>query len=70
MATRTLGLEHAPLLDKLRALIQREQPDPVKQQVAIELLTVSHAMRAGNRKDAITVADGIHKHVRQLIDQM
>jgi hypothetical protein len=68
VATYSLGVEHARLANRLFAVLQ-EEPDLVKQQVAIELLTVSYAMRMGDRTAAATVADGVHKHVRQLVEQ-
>lgn len=60
-----LGAEHLPLLDALWSVLSNE-PNPVNQQIAIELLTVGHAMRSGKAK---LVADGIHKHVLQIISQ-
>jgi hypothetical protein len=63
----TLGVEHIPLFDKLREVLMTE-PSPVKQQIAIELLTVHHCMRMGpNTRDHRLVADGLHKHVKQLM---
>ena len=64
--TRILGTEHKPLLDALVLLLKRE-PDMVKQQIAIELLTVWHAMRLEDKADF--VADSMHKHVKQLLRQ-
>jgi hypothetical protein len=59
-----LGAEHLPLLEELWSVLLRE-PDPVRQQVAIELLTARHAMRlAGHAK---FVADSMHKHVLQIL---
>ena len=62
-----LGAEHIPLFDKLREVLLTE-PNPVKQQIAIELLTVYHCMRMGRKTtEHETVARGVHKHVKQLM---
>jgi hypothetical protein len=61
-----LGTEHLPLLEALWDVLAAE-PDMVKQQVAIELLTVRHAMRAGDKSKF--VADSLHKHVLQILRQ-
>lgn len=66
---KTLGVDHAALTAKLRAVLDQE-PNPVSQQVAIELLTADHAVRMGSRDRAHIVSQGIHKHVEQLIDQI
>jgi hypothetical protein len=42
----------------------------VRQPQVIELFIVRHVSRAGSREHALVVADGIHKHVRQLINQL
>ena len=63
--TTILGTEHLPLLENLWATLLRE-PDPVKQQVAIELLTARHALRL--KGNARFVADSMHKHVLQILD--
>jgi uncharacterized protein HemY len=68
MATYSLGAEHARLANRLLAVLQ-EEPDAVKQQIAIELLTVSHAMRMGDPATAVTIANSVHKHVLQLAEQ-
>jgi hypothetical protein len=47
----------------------QEEPDPVKRQIAIELLTTNDAARCGDKTAAVTVANGVHKHVLQLIEQ-
>jgi hypothetical protein len=60
----TIGVEHLPLLEQLWSVLLRE-PDPVKQQIAIELLTARHAMRLDHR--AKFVADSMHKHVLQIM---
>jgi len=62
-----IGVEHIPLFDKLREVLLTE-PDPVKQQIAIELLTVYHCMRMSKKSvENETVARGVHKHVKQLM---
>jgi hypothetical protein len=65
MTKVTLGIEHLPLLEALWSTLLRE-PNPVKQQVAIELLTARHAMRLADQ--AKFVADSMHKHVLQILD--
>lgn len=64
--TVDLGDEHIPLLKKLQETLETE-PNGIKQQVAIELLTAWHAMRAGNGRAALIIADGVNKHVKQII---
>jgi hypothetical protein len=68
MAVTILDLEHLPLLKKLSAVLDRE-PSGENQQIAIELLTVRHAIRMGDVASALRVADEMHKHVRLLIHQ-
>ena len=53
------------MLEALWSVLLHE-PDPVKQQVAIELLTVRHAMRLADQ--AKFVANSMHKHVLQILD--
>ena len=65
MAKTLLGIEHLPLLEDLWEVLRRE-PNPVNQQVAIELLTARHAMRLADQ--AKFVADSMHKHVLQILD--
>lgn len=69
MATRTLDIDHAPLLNRLYEMLMVNEPDPVRQQVAIELLAVQHALRMGNRSQATFVATHMHKHIQQMIRQ-
>jgi hypothetical protein len=69
MSKTILGLEHAELATKLINTLRENESDGVKQQVAIELLVVSHAIRMGDKAAAIVIADGVHKHVLQLIEQ-
>jgi hypothetical protein len=64
-----LGMEHAELAAKLISVLRDDESDGVKQQVAIEPLTVSHAIRMNDKASAITVAKGVHKHVLQQIEQ-
>ena len=68
MAAYTLGMEHARLANRLFAVLQ-EEPDPARRQIAIEILTVSHALRMGDPATAMMVTDSMHKHVRQLVEQ-
>jgi hypothetical protein len=67
--TKTLTYtEHGELAGKLIEVLKAE-PDPVRQQAAIELVTMRHALRMGSETTALVVAAGVHKHVRQLIEQ-
>jgi len=59
-----IGIEHLPLLEKLQAVLKTE-PDPVKQQIGIELLMAQHAGRAQN--GANTVLDAMRKHAGQMV---
>ena len=68
MAAYTLGMEHARLAKRLFAVLQ-EESDPVRRQIAIEILTVSHALRMGDPATARMVTDSMHKHVLQLVEQ-
>jgi hypothetical protein len=65
MTKTLLGIEHLPLLEELWAVLLRES-NPVKQQIAIELLTARHALRSTGQ--AKFVADSMHKHVLQILD--
>lgn len=64
---KKLGLEHVPLQEKLVAIL--DQASAVDQQIAIELLTTRHAVKMGGHDKAMFVADGMAKHVRQLVQQ-
>jgi hypothetical protein len=67
--TATLRADLLPLLNEMIQVIERER-DPVRQQQLIELLTVRHCLRAGSSQDQyLELADGVAKHVRQLIGQ-
>ena len=58
-------MEMAPLFDQLKDVL-REHP-PVKQQIAIELLMTSHAMRVSKDVETIFfVIDSMAKHAKQL----
>jgi hypothetical protein len=57
--------DYVGLVNRLVAVLNKE--DVVKQQAAIELLTMRHALRMGDH--ALFVADSVHKHVVQLINQ-
>ena len=69
MAAYTLGIEHARLANRLLAVLQEEAHSATERQIAIELLTVSHAMRMGDPATAITAANSVHEHVLQLIER-
>jgi phosphatidylethanolamine-binding protein (PEBP) family uncharacterized protein len=60
-----LDIDLVPLVDKMFALLLSE-PDAVRQQQVLELLIVKNAFRMGHPH---IVADGIHKHVKQIIAQ-
>jgi hypothetical protein len=66
--TVTLGMEQLPLLERLIVVLNEER-DPVKWQQAIELLTSRHCLGARDRNVSLQIADGVHKHVRQMIEQ-
>jgi hypothetical protein len=61
--------EIGELLDRLIEILDAE-PDPVKQQAAIEMLTTRHAFRMGQRDMAVFVAGAMHKHAVQLLGQI
>ena len=62
--TVTLGIELKSLVEKLIEVLVSE-PDVVKRQQAIELLTAMWAARMDDQQ--LFVADSIHKHVRQIL---
>lgn len=64
----TLDIDHLPLLTALQEVLMHE-PDPVRQQQAIELLMVSHAQRAGNSADGCFIIDAMAKHAKQIVTQ-
>lgn len=66
MTTRIIGMEHAPLLERLSEVLDSE-PDPVRKQIAIELLMAQHAMRMGSAVNARFVIDSMCKHARQMM---
>ncbi len=59
---------HVPLLQKLEDVLAVE-PDPVRRQIALELLCAKHAWWTGDAH-ADFVAAAIHKHVLQIIGQL
>lgn len=63
-----LGTDLLPMLERLLVVLATE-PDVVRQQQLLECLIARHAMRMGSRQAAMAVVDGVHKHVRQLIEQ-
>jgi hypothetical protein len=71
--TATIDMDLLPALNQLVGVLETET-DVVRQQQLIELLTARHCMRAlqgysdaDALRAALIVADGVHKHVRQLI---
>ena len=57
-----IGIEHLPLLNGLVCALEQE-PGPLKQQIAIELLAARHIARVGsNPIDQKFVADSMRKH--------
>jgi hypothetical protein len=63
--TVTLGADLIPLLEKLTETLKREPL--VRQQQAIELLMVCHALSLGDEVAARTVIHGMHKHALQMV---
>jgi hypothetical protein len=64
-----LGMELAPLIEKLTTVLDAER-DPVRQQKAIEMLAVRHASAFGpDTKDRVFIADSMHKHIVQILAQ-
>ena len=68
--TVSLDIDLVPAVDALTAALEASEARPVRQQQAIELFVVRFVARMGSREDALRLADGIHKHVRQLINQL
>jgi hypothetical protein len=66
--TVVLRADLAPLVNKLAAVLMHE-PNSVRQQQTLELLVMQQCLRMGSRQSSLTVAEGIHKHVKQLINQ-
>ena len=69
MSSEKLDVDLLPLVEELFAMLITE-PDPVRQQQTLELLLVKQALRMGDIRSAHIVADGIHKHVKQLIGEL
>lgn len=65
---RTLGLEHAPLLAALQRVLASE-PNPINQQIAIELLMAGHAARMGRDRSSFVI-DSMAKHAKQIIEEV
>jgi hypothetical protein len=63
-----LGDEHIALLAQLVTVLERED-NVVNRQIGIELLSTRHCCQVGDCAEALSIADGIHKHVRQMIEQ-
>ena len=64
---REIGMEHLPLLNTLVYALERE-PDPVRQQIAIELLVARHATRVSSQAaDRKFVIDSMRKHILQML---
>jgi hypothetical protein len=68
--TVNLDIDLLPAVDALTAALAAGEAKPVHQQQVIELFIVRFAGRMGSREHALLLADGIHKHVRQLINQL
>lgn len=56
------------IFNEIQKRLSRETKDPVEQQIIIELMIVNYCLRMG--RDWEKVADGIHKHVKQLIETL
>jgi hypothetical protein len=62
-----IGMEHAPLVERLTRVLDRE-PDPVKQQIAIEFLAARHAGRVSKQAfERRFVIDSMRKHILQML---
>jgi hypothetical protein len=61
-----IGMEILPLVLRVEAALLTE-PNPVKIQQAIEIVTARWAAQFSEQTDADFVADSIHKHVRQIM---
>jgi hypothetical protein len=68
--TVSLDIDLLPAVDALTAALEAGGAKPVHQQQVIELFIVRFAARMGSREHALLLVDGIHKHVRQLINQL
>jgi hypothetical protein len=68
--TVSLDSDLMPMVDALTAALEAGEAKPVHQQQVIELFIVRFASRMGSREHALLLADGIHKHVRQVINQL
>jgi hypothetical protein len=65
--TVSLDIDLVPTVDALTAALEADEAKPIRQQQVIELFIVRFAARMGSREHALLLADGLHKHVRQLI---
>jgi hypothetical protein len=68
--TVSLDIDLLPAVDALTAALAASEAKPVQQQQAIELFIVRFAARMGSCEHALQLVDGIHKHVRQLINHL
>lgn len=68
MMTKIIGVDHAPLLERLVKVLDSE-PDPVRKQIAIELLMTQHASKMGDAVVAHFVIDSMCKHAKQLMKE-
>lgn len=65
--THVVGEEHMAVLEALTDVLdQHVSRDPVKRQIAIELLVARHALSAGPRNSSFIVVS-MFKHIRQMI---
>jgi hypothetical protein len=64
------NIDLLPAVDALTTALEAGEAKPVHQQQVIELFIVRFAARMGSREHALRLADGIHKQVRQLINQL
>lgn len=65
--TTTLDVDLMPLLERLAGVLESE-PNPVRQQQAVELLAVRFALRLRDRSDIEVFVEGFGRHVRQLVE--
>jgi hypothetical protein len=68
--TVSLDVDLMLAVDALTTALEAGEAKPVHQQQVIELFIVRFAARMGSRERALLLADGIHNHVRQLINQL
>ena len=70
MGTVDIGLDFKkPLVAMIDCLHKVEPRDTVRQLKLLEVLVASFCLQANDEKHAREIADGLNKHVKQLIHQ-